>query len=243
MRIVSLLPAATDIVAELGLADELAGRTHECDWPPEAVESVPVVTAAELRTAEMSSREISAAVGGALHQGSSLYSLDTDRLREIAPDVVLTQDLCDVCAVSYASVSQAVRVLNGGPKVISLEPRTLPDVLACLEQVGEVLGVPETAARRADDLRARLEKPYGRRRHGRCGGHGSRRSNGWIRCGPPVTGCPSRSGAPAASRCWPSPASTPRPIHLGLRASAAGCARADAVRLSTGTDQRPNGGC
>lgn len=157
MRIVSLLPAATDIVAELGLAGELVGRTHECDWPPEAVESVPVVTAAELRTAEMSSREISAAVGGALHQGSSLYSLDTDRLRELAPDVILTQDLCDVCAVSYASVSQAVRVLDGGPKVISLEPRTLPDVLACLAQVGEVLGVPETAAKRADDLRARLE--------------------------------------------------------------------------------------
>ncbi|MGH3392129.1 MAG: BtuF-related (seleno)protein, partial [Actinomadura sp.] len=140
MRIVSLLPAATDIVAELGLAGELVGRTHECDWPPEAVESVPVVTAAELRTTEMSSREISAAVGGALHRGSSLYSLDTDRLRELAPDVILTQDLCDVCAVSYASVSQAVRVLDGGPKVISLEPRTLPDVLACLAQVGEVLG-------------------------------------------------------------------------------------------------------
>jgi iron complex transport system substrate-binding protein len=156
MRIVSLLPAATDIVAELGLACDLVGRTHECDWPPEAVADVPVVTGAEPLTADMSSREISAAVGGASHQGSSLYRLDVGRLAELAPDVVLTQDLCEVCAVSYTRVSRAVRVLDAGPQVISLEPRTLPDVLACLEQVGEALGVPGAAARRVGDLRARL---------------------------------------------------------------------------------------
>ena len=75
--------------------------------------AVPVVTAAQL-AAEMSSREISAAVGGAVHRGSSLFGLDTDRLRELAPDVVLTQDLCDVCAVSYAGVSQAVRSSTAG---------------------------------------------------------------------------------------------------------------------------------
>ncbi|MBF8189962.1 cobalamin-binding protein [Nonomuraea sp. K274] len=157
MRILSLLPAATDIVAELGLGGDLVGRTHECDWPADLVASVPVVTAAEFSADRMSSREISDAVGGAAHQGSSLYTLDVERLAELAPDVVLTQDLCDVCAVSYTGVSAAVRLLDAGPRVISLEPRTLPDVLGCVERVGEVLGVPEVAARRVRELEERLE--------------------------------------------------------------------------------------
>ncbi|WP_331767354.1 cobalamin-binding protein [Embleya sp. NBC_00896] len=157
MRIVSLLPAATDIVAELGLGGDLVGRTHECDWPPDVVRSVPVVTAAEFSADTLSSREISDAVGGASHRGSSLYTLDVERLAELAPDVVLTQDLCDVCAVSYTGVARAVRVLDAGPRVISLEPRTLPDVLACREHVGAVLGVPDVAAVQVARLRARLD--------------------------------------------------------------------------------------
>jgi iron complex transport system substrate-binding protein len=161
MRIVSLLPAATDLVVELGLAADLVGRTHECDWPPEVISSVPVVTAAVLSADRMSSREISDAVGGAAHRGSSLYTLDVERLAELAPDVVLTQDLCDVCAVSYTEVSRAVRVLDAGPRVISLEPHTLTDVLECLERVGEALGVPEVANRRADELRDRLATVHG----------------------------------------------------------------------------------
>lgn len=158
MRIVSLLPAATDIVAELGLADALVGRTHECDWPPAEVAGVPVVTAAEFAAETLTSREISEAVGGAAHSGSSLYTLDTAALAALAPDVVLTQDLCDVCAVSYAGVSRAVRVLDGGgPRVLSLEPRTLDDVLDCLVTVGELLGVRERAVARRAELAARLE--------------------------------------------------------------------------------------
>lgn len=156
MRIVSLLPAATDIVADLGLAADLVGRTHECDWPPEAVASVPVVTRAEFAADELTSREISDAVGGAAHSGSSLYTLDTEALAALAPDVVLTQDLCDVCAVSYEAVSTAVRVLDAGSRVLSLEPRTLDDVLDCLVTVGELLGVRERAERRREELRARL---------------------------------------------------------------------------------------
>jgi iron complex transport system substrate-binding protein len=157
MRIVSLLPAATDIVAELGLAERLVGRTHECDWPADAVRGVPVVTAAELPAGGMSSREISDAVGGAAHRGSSLYGLDTERIAALAPDVVLTQDLCDVCAVSYAGVSRAVRVLDAAPQVISLEPRTLADVLAGIERVGDVLGVRQEATRLTARLRARID--------------------------------------------------------------------------------------
>ncbi|WBB63799.1 cobalamin-binding protein [Streptomyces sp. WMMC500] len=157
MRIVSLLPAATDIVAELGLAGALVGRTHECDWPPEAVAGVPVVTAAGFDADAMSSREISTAVGGAAHRGSSLYTLDTDALAALAPEVVLTQDLCDVCAVSYEAVSRTVRMLAGaGPRVLSLEPHTLDDVLDCLLRVGETLGARDVAERRCAELRARL---------------------------------------------------------------------------------------
>ncbi|WP_067479437.1 cobalamin-binding protein [Actinomadura hibisca] len=168
MRIVSLLPAATDIVAALGLAEHLVGRTHECDWPPEVVADVPVVTSAALPTDRMSSREISDAVGGASHRGSSLYGLDTELLAELAPDVVLTQDLCDVCAVSYSGVSQAVRVLDAAPRVISMEPRTLTDVLSCVSRLGEALDAPQAATRTVEDLRARLAKveaamPAGRR--------------------------------------------------------------------------------
>ncbi|HWD05184.1 MAG TPA: cobalamin-binding protein [Amycolatopsis sp.] len=156
MRIVSLLPAATDLVAELGRLGDLVGRTHECDWPP-GVEAVPVVTAAEVDDARLSSREISDAVGGAAHHGSSLYSVDTARLAELAPDVVLTQDLCEVCAVSYTRVAEAVRMLDAGPKVLSLEPRTLPEVLGCLTTVGAAFGVPERAARRVRELTSRLD--------------------------------------------------------------------------------------
>ncbi|SFE48187.1 iron complex transport system substrate-binding protein [Actinacidiphila alni] len=157
MRIVSLLPAATDIVVELGLGDRLVGRTHECDWPPEVVAPVPVVTRAEFDADALSSREISEAVGGAAHRGSSLYTLDAEALADLAPDVILTQDLCRVCAVSYRSVADTVRVQDGpGPTVLSLEPHTLPDVLACLREVGDVLGVPETAAGRVTELEQRL---------------------------------------------------------------------------------------
>ncbi|MFD9880984.1 cobalamin-binding protein [Streptomyces alboflavus] len=160
MRIVSLLPAATDIVAELGLLDDLVGRTHECDWPPARVTAVPVVTAAGFSPDALASREISAAVGGGRHNGSSLYTLDAAALSRLAPDVVLTQDLCDVCAVSYESVRDAVRVLDvpdgEGPRVLSLEPRLLDDVLDCVVRVGELLGVGAVARERREELRRRL---------------------------------------------------------------------------------------
>ncbi|GAA1714682.1 cobalamin-binding protein [Streptomyces yatensis] len=158
MRIVSLLPAATDIVAELGLAEHLVGRTHECDWPPQTVASVPVVTGADLDQNTLTSREISDAVGGSAHSGSSLYTLDTEALAALSPDVVLTQDLCEVCAVSYEKVSRAVRLLDADTRVLSLEPRTLEDVLDCLVTVGELLGVRERAERRRAALRDRLER-------------------------------------------------------------------------------------
>ncbi|MFB7653614.1 MULTISPECIES: cobalamin-binding protein [unclassified Streptomyces] len=157
MRIVSLLPAATDIVAVLGLTDQLVGRTHECDWPAREVAPVPVVTGADLDQDRLSSREISDAVGGSAHTGSSLYTLDTERLAALRPDVVLTQDLCDVCAVSYERVSGTVRRIDADTRVLSLEPRTLDGVLDCLVTVGELLGVRERAERERAELTARLD--------------------------------------------------------------------------------------
>ena len=154
VRIVSLLPAATDFVAVLNRLPDLVGRTHECDWPAE-VGAVEVVTASEIDADRMTSREISAAVGGS-HQGSSLYTLDVSTLARLRPDVVLTQDLCEVCAVSYRRVSAAVRMLDADTRVISLEPHTLADVLDCLTQLGTVLDAPERAQAELNRLQARL---------------------------------------------------------------------------------------
>ncbi|MDX3663158.1 cobalamin-binding protein [Streptomyces sp. ID05-26A] len=139
MRIVSLLPAATDIVAELGLAGNLVGRTHECDWPAE-IATVPIVTSTGIDQNALSSREINSTV----HHGSSLYGLDADLLNDLEPDVILTQDLCDVCAISYRKVTDTVRLMDVGPQVLSLEPSTLDEVLGCLRTVGDVLGVDST---------------------------------------------------------------------------------------------------
>lgn len=155
MRIVSLLPAATDFVAALGLLPSLTGRTHECDWPPGALDGVPVVTSSAIDHDLLSSREISVAVGGE-HRGSALYSLDAGLLAAAEPDVVLTQDLCDVCAISYRQVSETVRAMDGDTRVVSLEPRTLDGVFGCLTTLGEVLGVPERAASEARLLRERM---------------------------------------------------------------------------------------
>jgi len=153
VRIVSLLPAATDLVVSLGLRESLVGRTHECDWPPGELDDVPVVTATDLDVDRLSSREISAAVGAAgAHAGSSLYGLDVERLAALEPDLVLTQDLCEVCAVSYTRVASTVRRMDAGPQVLSLEPRTLA---AVLDTVRTVAGITGTTAR-ADALLAEL---------------------------------------------------------------------------------------
>ncbi|MFD4639067.1 ABC transporter substrate-binding protein [Lentzea sp. NPDC058436] len=158
MRIVSLLPAATDVVAELGLADHLVGRTHECDWPA-GIESVPVVTSTGVDQNALSSREINTTV----HRGSSLYGLDADLLNDLKPDVVLTQDLCDVCAISYRKVTDTVRMMDIGPTVLSLEPSTLDEVLDCLKTVGDVLGVD--SADRIAALRHRIDDVERQTRH------------------------------------------------------------------------------
>ena len=156
MRIVSLLPAATDLVVTLGLAGELVGRTHECDWPPGALEHAAVVTRTSLADG-VTSREISAAVAAdRVHAGSSLYALDEAVLAALDPDLILTQELCEVCAVSYGRVAEAVRVAETGPRLVSLEPTTLAEVLGTLSSVGALTGRSAEAARALADAERRL---------------------------------------------------------------------------------------
>lgn len=156
MRIVSLLPSATDIVCALGLRDRLVGRTHECDWPP-GIEEVPAVTTDVLATHTMSSREINDAIGGAVHSGSSIYGLDTDALEAAKPDLILTQELCEVCAVSYRDVKRAARLLDADTRIVSLEPSSIDDILDNVLLVGELTGTEARARAVVDDARARLD--------------------------------------------------------------------------------------
>jgi iron complex transport system substrate-binding protein len=155
MRIVSLLPAATEIVAALGLADALVGVSHECDFPPE-VAAKPRVTRSPIHSG-LASAEIDARVKASLDATGELYTLDEALLRRLRPDVLLTQGLCDVCAPTLASVSAVAAALPGPPRVVDLDPRTLADILADVRTAGAALGVPERAAAVVAGLEARIE--------------------------------------------------------------------------------------
>ena len=139
-RIVSLLPSATEIVCALGLEDALVGVTHECDFPPGAVAGVPRLTASRISHETMTSAEIDHAVRSQLDGHGSIYDLDEEQLRALAPDLIITQELCDVCAVSYKTVEQAARVFETDVRVVSLEPNTLADIFANIRTVGELTG-------------------------------------------------------------------------------------------------------
>lgn len=139
MRICSFLPSATEMVCALGATEELVGITHECDYPPE-IRSRRIVVRSRLDPALDEARRIDQAVREQLAAGHSLYLVDTDALREADPDVILTQELCAVCAASQTETRAAVAQLPRPPQVVSLSPRTLTDVLRSIRQVGDVLG-------------------------------------------------------------------------------------------------------
>lgn len=154
IRIVSLLPSATEIVCALGLEDSLVGITHECDFPPNLLKNKPALTASRISHETMTSAEIDHAVRTQLDGHGSIYTLDEEKLRELQPDLILTQELCDVCAVSYREVREAAaRVSEGEIKVVSLEPRTIKDIFANIRTVGELTHKQQ----RAEEFIAQLE--------------------------------------------------------------------------------------
>ena len=155
MRIVSLLPSATEIVFALGLGDELVGRTHECDYPPE-VADVPVMTEDIGGSPEDDSRAIHDRVTQSLHGGSSIYRLNTEALAEAHPDLILTQELCDVCAVSYKEVTRAVKALEGDITVVSLEPQSIEGIFNTISTVGAMAEAEDEAVGLLELLRERL---------------------------------------------------------------------------------------
>ncbi|MBY0459240.1 MAG: cobalamin-binding protein [Gemmataceae bacterium] len=141
MRIVSLLPSATEIVCELGLGEHLVGVTHECDHPP-FVAGLPKVTRT-LIPHDASSRDIDALVRERLKTQRALYTLDLPTLERLNPGLLVTQALCDVCAVAEAEVTAAACSLPGRPSVVNLEPMRLSEVFDCLRLVAEAAGVPD----------------------------------------------------------------------------------------------------
>ncbi len=168
MRICSLLPSATDIVFALGLGDHLVAITHECEVPAGA-SPVPVITKSTVAKARRNSRDIHNHVTAALHSGSSLYALDQDVLEHLDPELILTQELCEVCAISYKEVSAAVHRLEvrlpAQRRVLSLEPHRLGDILTIIEQVGQAAGVPERAQRLVHELQCQLDQVIAATRH------------------------------------------------------------------------------
>jgi iron complex transport system substrate-binding protein len=148
VRICSLLPSATEIVCDLGLFDSLVGVSQECRWPPGVV-GKPVVTAARIDPSSLSSLEIDAAVRRALRDGRSLYTVDAGLIEELRPDLIVTQDLCAVCAVSSDDLGSACPV---GAEVVSLDPRTFGEVADSVRVLASRLGVAD----RGEEIAARM---------------------------------------------------------------------------------------
>jgi len=156
-RIVSFLPAGTEIVHALGAGGDLVGRSHECDYP-DSVRALPVVSKPTIDLDGLNQAEIDAAVSGRLAAGESLYVVDEILLRELAPDVILTQDLCQVCAPSGNELTRALKSLPSNPTVIYLTPRTLAEIDENIIAVGEAIGCAAEAHALVARNRERVER-------------------------------------------------------------------------------------
>jgi iron complex transport system substrate-binding protein len=156
MRICSFLPSATEIVYSLGLGDQLYGVTRSCDYPAEAL-AKPVVVRSILDEEGLTSTDIDRIVKEHARNGQSVYHIDMEALRAADPDLILTQELCDVCAVGYQDVLTQVKDLPKTPRVVSLNPTSLEDVLRDMLTVGEVTGTSERARAAVAHLRQRID--------------------------------------------------------------------------------------
>ena len=154
MRIASLVPSATEMVYALGLENDLVGVTHECDWPPPA-QRLPQLTATVI-PAGLSAGEIDRTVKATIAEGRALYTLDEERLAELEPDLIITQAVCEVCAVSYEDVVAIASRLPSRPRVLQLDPSTLSEVLADTVKLGEAVYVPDRGRELRRELEARL---------------------------------------------------------------------------------------
>ena len=156
IRIVSLLPAATEITAALGLMEQVVGVSHECDFPKEA-NARPRVTHCPVHNAGLASGEVDQWVRRALRDNGTIYTIDEPLLRELRPNVILTQKLCDVCAVGYGTVARLAETLPGQPQVVNLEPTSLTDIFDDIRSVAEACSVPERAHEIIAGLSERLD--------------------------------------------------------------------------------------
>jgi len=154
MRICSLLPSATEMVFALGRGDSLVGITHECDYPPEA-SRIPRVTASNIPDG-LSSEEIDRMVSSNLAAKGTLYELNQSLLEELSPDLILTQRLCDVCAVAFDTVKEVADNLSSQPRVVNLEPHLLEDILENIRLIGSLLDASERAQELIASYQARI---------------------------------------------------------------------------------------
>ena len=157
MRVASLLPSATELLFAVGAGHEVVGVTHECDFP-EAAQHLPKLTSDIVVRPGMSPGDIDRHIRHALHEGSSIYALDEHLLGELKPDLIVTQELCEVCAVGYKEVDRAARRLPGDVPVLSLEPEGLDDILDTALSVGAATHHDDEARRLVDTLAERMTR-------------------------------------------------------------------------------------
>ena len=155
MRICSLLPSTTEIVCALGLKENLVGITHECDYPQE-ISDVQVVTKSLIDHSGSSSQEINRHISEALHSGSGIYAIDNESLEFTNPDLILTQELCEVCAVSYSQVEESVRTLSGNQTVLSFEPSNIGGILDSIIRIGKQTNTESNAKTLVNKSRERI---------------------------------------------------------------------------------------
>jgi iron complex transport system substrate-binding protein len=155
MRIASLLAGATEMVCALGLEDTLVAISHECDYPPGILDR-PRVSRPRFNPAGLSSGAIDAAVRSAMAEHGSVYELDAEALRRVAPDLILTQDVCAVCAVPTSLARAAVDVLGGTVRVLSLDAHSVDDILRCIQDIGEAAAIPHRAEQLVAALKERI---------------------------------------------------------------------------------------
>lgn len=157
MRICSFLPSTTEIVCALGLGDKLVGVTHECDYPPEVWDK-PRVVMSFIDPEDLSSREIDDLIVNNRNEGKRTYLVDVDKLKQANPDIILTQGLCEVCAVSGNQVLESVRALGHKPEVISLSPSTINEILDTILAVGGATDTRDRADELVEKLKARIQR-------------------------------------------------------------------------------------